>query len=200
MDGIPEEMGVMALPGTILFPSALMPLYIFEPRYREMLGEALGKDRMFAIGMLSSDEEDEPVFEVGGAGLVRACVQNPDGTSHLILQGVRRIQFVKWVQTKPYRIARVAPLESINPSVPETAKLAEMLRKMCDQLNEQGYELPPNFSQYLGNIETPEELSDAISSALVPDPLLRQSLLQELDVPARLKGLISCLKERLENG
>jgi Lon protease-like protein len=200
MDAIPEEMGVMALPGTILFPNALLPLYIFEQRYREMLASALAKDRMFAIGMLSSDEEDEPVFEVGGAGLVRACVQNPDGTSHLVLQGVRRIRFVRWVQKKPYRIARVEPLDSINPSVPETAMLAEMLRKLCDQLNEQGYELPPNFSEYLGNIDSPEALSDAVSSALVPDPLLRQSLLQELDVPARLKGLISCLKERLENG
>jgi len=196
---MPKELGVMALPGAILFPNALMPLYIFEPRYREMLARALAGERMFAVGMLRSDEPGEPVFEVGGAGLVRACVRNPDGTSHLVLQGVQRVRFTGWMQVEPYRIARIEVLDSINPECVEAARLAEMLRHLCHELVGRGYKLPPDFEGFLDRIESPETLGDVVSSALVPDPVLRQRLLQELDVPARLKGLISSLKERLES-
>jgi Lon protease-like protein len=197
---IPEQLAVMALPGTILFPSALLPLYIFEPRYREMLARALSEERMFAIGMLSGDGDDEPVFEIGGAGLIRACVQNPDGTAHLVLQGVQRVRFVDWVTVQPYRIARVVPLESTNQQADEAAKLAGLLRVLCNDLTDQGYALPPQFHTYLDQFDNPEALGDLISSALIPDPILRQSLLQELDVPMRLKGLISSLKAHLKDG
>jgi len=197
---IPQQLAVMALPGTILFPNALLPLYIFEPRYREMLARALNDERMFAIGMVSGDGDDEPVYEIGGAGLIRACVQNPDGTSNLILQGVRRVRFVDWVAVRPYRIARVAPLESRNREADEAAKLAGLLRALCNELTEQGYSLPAQFHTYLDQLDSPEALGDLISSALVPDPALRQSLLQELDVPMRLKGLISSLKAHLKAG
>jgi len=197
---IPEQLAVMALPGTILFPSALLPLYIFEPRYREMLARALAEERMFAIGMLSGDGDDEPVFEIGGAGLIRACVQNPDGTAHLVLQGVQRVRFVDWVTVRPYRIARVVPLESTNQKADEAAKLAGLLRVLCNDLTDQGYALPPQFQTYLDQLDNPEALGDLISSALIPDPILRQSLLQELDVPMRLKGLISSLKAHLKDG
>lgn len=197
---IPEQLGVMALPGAILFPNSLLPLYIFEQRYRDMLAQALSSERMFAIGMVSGDSEDEPVHEIGSAGLVRACVQNSDGTSHLVLQGVQRVRFVDWLQVRPYRIAKIQALESINPEAAEAARLAELLRNLCTKLTDESYELPEHFQTYLDKLDSPEELGDLISSTLVPDPVLRQNLLQELDVPARLKGLISSLRERLQNG
>lgn len=196
---IPNELAVMALPGTILFPGALLPLYIFEPRYREMLARALDADRMFAVGMVCGESEDEPVFEIGGAGLIRACVRNPDGTSHLILQGTKRVRFADWVQVRPYRIARVEVLDSINGQAEEAGALADDLRRLCMDLVGQGYELPDQFQNYLKQLENPEALGDLISSALIVDPLMRQNLLQELDVPLRLAGLISSLRKRLEH-
>ena len=56
IEDLPESVPVMVLPGVTLFPNALLPLYIFEPRYREMLEEALGSARIVAMAMPIDDE------------------------------------------------------------------------------------------------------------------------------------------------
>ena len=87
---LPEQLPVMPLPGAVLFPHALLPLYIFEPRYRQMLEHALAHERIFAShwsdrppGLASADD----FFDVATIGLIRACVGRSDGTSNLVLQG-----------------------------------------------------------------------------------------------------------------
>ncbi len=195
----PSELGVMALPGAILFPNALLPLYIFEPRYRLMLERALAGDRMFAVAMTRDDVGSE-VFGVGGAGLIRASVVNADGTSHLILQGTQRVRFVEWLQVEPYRIARVLPMLSENSEQPEAAELAREVRDLCQELLTGEIELPKYFEDYLAQVDNPEVFSDVICSTLVSDAAQRQRLLQELDVPARLRLLLGNLRAQLRNG
>lgn len=82
---LPPEVPVMVLPGTQLFPNALLPLFIFEPRYRAMLAHALAGPRMFCVasvkpGVLEPSGDDD-LHPVAGVGLVRACVGKEDGTS-----------------------------------------------------------------------------------------------------------------------
>ncbi|MGC1478901.1 MAG: LON peptidase substrate-binding domain-containing protein [Chthoniobacterales bacterium] len=193
---LPETIGVIALPGTILFPNALLPLYIFEPRYREMLTSSLSDDRVFGVTM--QQEGDDQVHTVGGAGLVRACVLNPDGTSHLILHGLARVRFSEWVQTDPYRIARIENLKSCNTEDPEAAELATAVRDLCRGLRDRGYQLPEHFEAYLADADSPEALSNAVCSTLIPDAETRQALLQELNVTARLRGFLECLQRQLD--
>src|SRR5919199_638169 len=92
---LPERAPVMPLPGALLFPHALLPIYIFEPRYREMLRFALSHDRMFCIALLRPGRNEwnnaDDFFDVAGIGLIRACVGRVDGTSNLILQGLQRV-------------------------------------------------------------------------------------------------------------
>src|SRR5471032_317998 len=103
---LPDEVGIMTLPNAILFPQALLPLYIFEPRYRTMLKESLENQRMFAIALPHATSDPSP-NRVGGVGLIRACVDKPDGSSNLILQGVSRVRFTDFVQEKPYYVGRI---------------------------------------------------------------------------------------------
>ena len=79
----------MVMPGVTLFPNALLPLFIFEPRYRAMLADALGTGRMMAMAM-PRDEEESEMESIAGAGLVRACIRNADGNrrSLIVLQGL----------------------------------------------------------------------------------------------------------------
>src|SRR4051812_31236393 len=88
---LPPEVPVMTLPNAILFPQALLPLYIFEPRYQRMLSDALHSHRMFAVAMRRPDSKRETPMAVAGLGIIRASVRNKDGTSHLILQGITRV-------------------------------------------------------------------------------------------------------------
>src|SRR5207237_7015101 len=109
---IPREVGVMILPNATLFPQALLPLYIFEPRYRQMLAEALDSNRMFAVAMQKPGSKRETPSPVAGLGLIRVSVGHKDGTSHLILQGLARVELEEAVRYKPYRIQRIRPLET----------------------------------------------------------------------------------------
>jgi hypothetical protein len=103
---IPGTVPVMVLEGATLFPRTLMPLYIFEPRYRAMLEEALATDRLVAIAQPLKGGGDQ-LCAVAGVGLIRACVKKEDGTSQLILQGVKRVSFTHWPQMLPFRIGAV---------------------------------------------------------------------------------------------
>src|SRR5688572_2364011 len=107
---LPAEVGVITLPNVTLFPQALLPLYIFETRYRRMLTEALHSHRMLTLAMQKPGNIRETPSRVAGLGLIRVAVQNSDGTSHLILQGVARVELAETVRYRPYRLHRIRPL------------------------------------------------------------------------------------------
>ena len=72
---LPNEVGIMTLPNAILFPQALLPLYIFEPRYRAMLKESLENQRMFAVALPNTSSNPSSVpHRIAGVGLIRACM------------------------------------------------------------------------------------------------------------------------------
>src|SRR5688572_20603576 len=109
---IPGEIAIMTLPNTTLFPQALLPLYIYEPRYRKMLADALTSHRMFAVAMQRPGLVRESPSRIAGLGLVRVAVGNRDGSSHLILQGLTRIKLSQTVRYKPYRVQTISPLQA----------------------------------------------------------------------------------------
>src|SRR5512139_302755 len=100
---LPREAPVMTLPNATLFPQALLPLYIFEPRYRQMLADALHSNRVMSVAMRKAKTTRETPNEIAGVGLIRVAVTHKDGTSHLILQGLTRVKLGKVVRYRPYR-------------------------------------------------------------------------------------------------
>jgi len=193
---IPTTLPVMVLPGVTLFPNALLPLYIFEPRYRAMLDEALGTGRMLALAM-PQDEEEAEVEQIAGAGIVRACIRNPDGTSNLIMQGVSRIRFTAWEQLEPFRIARVETMESFGGDEGELSVQVTQLHALCTRFKEQGIQLPEQFESYLNRITDIGVITDLVASTLLADSSLRQILLEELDLSKRLQKLLAGLRSQL---
>jgi len=195
---LPSTLPVMVLPGVTLFPNALLPLFIFEPRYRNMLEEALGTERMLAMAM-PRDEGEREVEMIAGAGLVRACIRNDDGTSNLILQGVSRVRFTGWEQIEPYRIATIEPLASEegtgNPD--DLDHQVTRLHALCARFKEQGIELLSQFEAYLNQITDIGVIVDLVASTLLADPAVRQELLSELRITRRLEKLLAGLKAQL---
>jgi Lon protease-like protein len=193
---LPAIIPVMVLPGVTLFPNALLPLHIFEPRYRLMLEEALGDCRMLAMAM-PRDEEENEVEKIAGAGLVRACIRNDNGTSNLILQGVSRIRFTGWEQKEPYRIARIEPIESMPGEAEDLDAKVTQLHALCARFKEQGIELPSQFEAYLNQITNIGVITDLVASTLVANATARQILLEEADIPKRLEKLLVALRTQL---
>src|SRR3954463_2660814 len=141
---LPNEVPVMTLPDVAFFPQALMPLHIFEPRYRQMLRDVLASNRLFAVAGLNPREDVataafEPPHRVATVGIVRACQKNDDGTSHLLLQGLCRVEVVAIVRDEPYRRIQIRALssqpgasEDENQSLRrELARLLNLKRKLA---------------------------------------------------------------------
>ncbi len=199
---LPEQVPVMPLSGALLFPHALLPLYIFEPRYREMVEHALSHHRMFAVALLKPQRNQwhspADFFQVAGVGLIRACVEREDGTSNLILQGLERVQFTGFEQESPFPIANIERLESDYTASVETEALSAKVLELYAKFKGDGRQLPPKVDQYLSDLGDPEMLADLVASTFVSDSLRRQRVLEELSVNQRLRLLIQYLRD--ENG
>lgn len=191
---LPSTLPVMALSGVTLFPNALLPLYIFEPRYREMLAHVLAGDRIFAVGMVRPDTGDETIFPVAGAGLVRACVGQPDGTSQLILQGLGRVRFDSFEQTEPYLVGRTRAFVTLGGNDESCHVLRRELQEFCSALVSRGVELPEAFVRAAGELHDPATIGDLFAQHLVRDPLAAQRILSEPNLPERLTLLLQTLR------
>jgi Lon protease-like protein len=207
---LPSEVPVMTLPNATLFPQALLPLYIFEPRYRQMLLDSLHSDRMFSVAMQKPGRSRATPSLIAGLGLIRVSVGHNDGTSHLILQGIARVELEEAVRYKPYRIQRIRPLES--PPCNELAvdALLAKVRELLEDRVELGLKFPPfpgmaqtkageaaGFSkevlEYLNKLTDPEQVADLVSCAVLPGPMQRQTILETVNLEARLKQLVHFL-------
>jgi Lon protease-like protein len=198
---LPDTVPVMPLPGAVLFPNALLPLYIFEPRYRKMLERALQRERMFSVTLIKPScpewHAPEDFFHLATVGLIRACVGRGDGTSNLVLQGLHRVRFKSFEQETPFPVARIDIVESNNAGSVETEALAEKVLELYRKLKRAERRLPPKVDRYLAQLGDVEMLADLVASTFVDDPLRRQQLLEETSVNQRLRLLITFLQDEI---
>ena len=208
---IPDRTGVMILGGCNLFPQSLFPLFIFEPRYRTMLAEALDTHRMFCLAMQKPGVARETPCRIAGLGLVRASVLNENGTSNLVLQGLIRVRLGKAVQYKPYRKHLIEPLETEVPDSLVVDALVARVLELVEARLRLGTRLPLALLQQLAggvtkdkldvaaclktlrHIEDPGALADFVATMLLTDGLARQVILQSVDIEERLKHLVHFL-------
>ena len=196
---LPHEVPVMPLPGAFLFPHALLPLYIFESRYRAMLEHALNHHRIFSVALVKPDRAEwgspADFFHIAGVGLIRACVERDDGTSNLILQGLERVRFTSFEQDAPFPIAAIEPLESAAETSVETEALAAKVVELYSKIKGDGRALPEKVDRYLSDLSDPEMLADLVASTFINDALRRQRVLEELSVNQRLRLVIQFLRD-----
>jgi ATP-dependent Lon protease len=208
---LPSEVPVMTLPNATLFPQALLPLYIFEPRYRKMLADSLHTDRMFSVAMQKPGRTRETPSPVAGLGLIRVSVGHQDGTSHLVLQGIARVELVETVRYKPYRVQRIRALESPPCNDVVVDALLAKVRELLEERVTLGLGFPPPFAtksksaetsptfsakdvlKYLDKLTDPEQVADLVSCAVLAGPVERQTILETVHLEARLKRLIHFL-------
>jgi len=198
---LPDEVPVMPLSSGVLFPHALLPLYIFEPRYREMLEHALNHQRMFCVTLVKPSCPDwhapEDFFHLATVGLIRACVGRGDGTSNLILQGLQRVRLTEFEQETPFPVAKIDIIESRDATTVKTEALAEKVLELYRKLKRDGRKLPARVDRYLSQLKDVEMLADLVASTFVSDPLRRQQVLEESSINQRLRLVITYLRDEI---
>ncbi len=191
----------MVLPNATLFPHALQPLFIFEPRYRKMLAWALDHHRMFCIALMKPDVTEardvDDFHHIAGLGLIRACVGHEDGTSHLVLQGIARVEFTDFVQEKPFRMARLRDVPSEPAGDEEGEVLSAQVLEFCAHYQARGARIPETLDQQLADVDDPDVLCDIVAHTFVRDPFRRQDVLEAPDVADRLRALIKHLRDEM---
>ncbi len=178
---IPSRIPAMTLRDVVLFPQAMLPLRIFEDRYKKMLSDVLNQDRIFAVvaerdQTLTDDQLDEPPFEVATAGLIRVSKENEDGTSFVMLQGLSRVRIRSINDEGPYRILKVEPLETI---IEKDTK--EYRNKIYDALVQNkllGGEVSKDILDYLETIEDDAAFIDLAAFTLCKNTIRKQAMLE----------------------
>ena len=204
---LPSTIPIFPLPNVVLFPNVFLPLHIFEPRYRQMVGDALSGERMIGMVLLQPGHEQDyegapPVFEVGCAGLITHVERLNDGRFNIVLRGLERFRIVGEEELTSkilYRRALIAPLSDVNP-----LERPELLKSARQKLEAQ---LAPLFSGTLAARGLPQQMPDdelinALAQYLELEPIEKQALLERDGTLARCQSLVELLemKALMEKG
>jgi len=187
-----ERLPIFPLYRVQLFPRALLPLYIFEPRYRELTAHCLQSGGTMAIAsLLPGFREDyqgrPPIRRTAGVGRIVAHRQNPDGTYNILLFGMARIRIEQELPpTASFREVQAQQLFDHWPSRYDAQAGARTLTALVQKLAV----LLPKGGAALGELtkmaRTPGELTDVLAASLLTEPKLRLRLLHMCDVSQRI--------------
>ncbi|MCB9523231.1 MAG: LON peptidase substrate-binding domain-containing protein [Myxococcales bacterium] len=186
-----EQLPIFPLVDVHLFPGTLLPLHIFEPRYVELLQDALAGDRALAMAAIDSDlaregDPNPPVHPVLGAGIIVAARPTGDGRWNIILKGTDRLRLVEELPVDtPYRQVRAERL--IETPAPLDHPAYERLRQMVAGLAMQAPDAEKALTLLLSQASSPSALTDLLGAHATSDAQVRQRLLSCVDVAERLE-------------
>jgi Lon protease-like protein len=187
---------IFPLPEAVFFPETVLPLHVFEPRYRQMVEDCLAGDRWLGVAMLRAGWEKDyqgrpPVHAVAGAGEVLQAEALSDGRYNILLDGRSRVRIL--AEEPPggrlYRVARVQKLADRGPSPDDRAfhgRLQELRAAHARLLVALGQSHPDVVGRLTVAGASPGAVIDRIVSAVVPDAEVRQRVLEAVDVSERL--------------
>lgn len=195
------DVPVFPLPKLVMFPGTLLPLHIFEPRYRDMLRDCLAtEDKLLAVTQLrpgwESDYNRNPaIYEVAGVGAIEEHRHNPDGTYDVVLRAFARVRLEEQLpQALRYRQATATVLRERTPEPVNHDELSAVL-SLASNITSLVRRALPGFELQTTSDDGPGLLSDRIADQFVLDPQARQDLLETLDVGVRLRTLTTHLAQ-----
>jgi Lon protease-like protein len=198
------ELSIFPLPQVTLFPGAVLPLHVFEPRYREMVRHAREGRGLIALARLKPGFEADyegrpPVFEVCGLGAIESCSERSDGRFDLTLRGLSRARIQQELPPlRAFRQVRAALLESTAPLPALVAAWQAKLSTLWVQLAPHLPEPVRDLKMLTRGADDAAAYSDRLAAALVADPDASQALLEETDPAERLRLLTARVQELVD--
>jgi len=188
------------LPNVVLFPNVFLPLHVFEPRYREMIADALNSDRLIAMVLLqpkweASYEGRPPIYPIGCSGVITHVERLDDGRYNIVLRGVERVRIVREDHVRRYRRAQVEPLMQAQLR-PEDREAIRTTRSKLEALLAPAVEkagADPRTAAALAD----EDLVNALAQYLDLDPLEKQALLEHDSLRTRAESLVELLEMKI---
>jgi ATP-dependent Lon protease len=202
---VPDELPILPLRDTVLFPNSFMPLAVARESSVRLIDEAISQAKLIGVFTQRDASVEEPqqrdLYEVGTASLIHKMFKLPDGSLRLIVQGLERLRLDEVKETRPYLRARVTPaVEALKDD--DRLEIDALLRNIKTNF-QQVVSLSPLLSDDLqtlaANITEAGRLADFIASSLTTIvTAVKQEVLETLDVRARMDALNRILIKELE--
>ena len=193
---LPSAVPLFPLPNVVLFPNVLLPLHVFEPRYRAMVADALEGDRMIGMTLLKPGYEANyegrpPVYAVGCAGVITHSQALADGRYEIMLRGIEKFRIAGEDVTRPYRIGYVEALPEVVPAadVEPLRHLRLRLEALLAVAMERA-QAEPRFPPAVPD----EDLVNGLAQYLDFDVVERQALLECDGALPRCRALVDLLE------
>jgi Lon protease-like protein len=196
---LPATIPLFPLPNVVLFPNVFLPLHIFEPRYRQMVADALQGDRIIGMTLLrpgyEAGYEGRPaIYPIGCAGVITHSQPLGDGRYDIVLRGMEKFRIRSEDHSRSYRIGHVDGISEVVPpdeAVPlrhQRQRLEAVLAAAIERVRAEP-KFPPSVPD--------EDLVNALAQYLDLDVLEHQALLECDGVLARCRALIDLLEMKL---
>jgi Lon protease-like protein len=196
---LPPTLPIFPLPNVVLFPNVFLPLHIFEPRYREMVADALDGDRIIGMVLLRSGWEHDyegrpPVYPVGCAGLITHSERLDDGRYNIVLRGFEKFRITGEDESRAYRIARVeSMMETVRDGDREQMQRERRRLETLLVPQPEGRGVDPKMPPSMAD----EDLINALAQYLELEPVEKQALLERDGLLARCQSLIELLEMKV---
>jgi len=199
----PERLSIFPLPNVLLFPNMVLPLHIFEERYKRMVSDCLQGDRLLGLFLLQQGWDEEgstpTPYDVGGMGRITRAVRYPNGSMDIILSGLARVHVLRYVQQKPYLIAEI----EMWPDEPDDSEGMEALTRRMVGLFEryviakvgEEHELLKNLKM----LASPVDLLHLVVSNMPLDVHQKQEILNLRPIDERITMMITFLSQELSS-
>jgi Lon protease-like protein len=197
----PDRLPIFPLPNVLLFPNMVLPLHIFEERYKRMVSDCLQGNRLLGLFLLQQGWDTEggtpTPYNVGGMGRITRAARYPNGSMDILLSGLARVHVLRYVQEKPYLIAEV----ELWPDEPDDSAGVEALtRRMVGMFERfviakagEGHELLKNLKL----LASPIDLLHLIVTNMPLDVHEKQEILNLLPIDERITMMITFLNREL---
>jgi Lon protease-like protein len=203
------------LPNVVLFPNVFLPLHIFEPRYREMVSDAVASDRMIGMVLLRPGWEHDyeghpPVYPIGCSGVITHFDRLPDGRFNIVLRGLERFRILEEDCSRSYRRATVEVIREEpagGDDLPLIGRYRSQLESLIHAEAERGNSLkhlhgghgeePRALDIRIPSAMSDEDLVNALAQYLDLEPLEKQALLEKPCLRARAESLVELLEMKI---
>lgn len=191
---------IFPLPDLSFFPHTILPLHVFEARYRAMVTDCLARDKRLAVvalkpGYESAYDGKPAVHQVAGVGRIVQCERLPTGRFNMLLKGETRLRIDRELPTDTlYRMVAGTPLVETGAEREGVGALAARVTARCLGILS-AVKRPTDEMEAALTGAPPGAVCDRIASAVIAEPEVRQALLEELDVERRLSRLAQALDD-----
>src|SRR5260370_22419103 len=199
---IPDELPILPLKDTVIYPFAVQPLGVGQERSIRLIDEVMRGNRLVVlVAQKSADIEQagkDDIFKIGTVSRIARMIRMPDSTIQIIVQGLERVEIGEFTQDKPYLVAHVALKPDIQEEDDETEAIKRNVVGYFQRLVTLVQNVPEGVAAATLNLEEPRQVVYVIATFVQMDLELRQKLLELDSVRDKLESLSSFLAHELE--